>query len=195
MFFSFIRTIFGFEKATKEEIDKAVKKAIKKYHPDKYSDPQAKELANEILKVIYEAADTLQNAKKRAIYDKFGHHGLKIVKDNDLESEEFWEELSERRDELKGVDFPKGGELKLTLNLPEKSISNFSMFHNFHTTIAKDKAINFGGSTGGSTRSSYFALYSDYYQSVDSSVLIFGCFLSDFMPGIRISATHPLKDS
>lgn len=47
------------ETATPEEIRQAYLELVKKYHPDKYTDNPLKELANEKLKEINEAYDTL----------------------------------------------------------------------------------------------------------------------------------------
>lgn len=51
------------ENATQEEIRKAYLSLVKKYHPDKYTDSDLKELANEKLKEVNEAYDIL--TKKR----------------------------------------------------------------------------------------------------------------------------------
>lgn len=45
--------------ATNEEIRAAYLSLVKKYHPDKYTDPDLKALANEKLKEINEAYDQL----------------------------------------------------------------------------------------------------------------------------------------
>ena len=47
------------EGATNEEIRAAYLSLVKKYHPDKYTDPDMKQLANEKLKEINEAYDQL----------------------------------------------------------------------------------------------------------------------------------------
>lgn len=47
------------ESATNEEIRAAYLALVKKYHPDKYTDPDIKQLANEKLKEINEAYDQL----------------------------------------------------------------------------------------------------------------------------------------
>ena len=47
------------EGATNEEIRAAYLSLVKKYHPDKYTDPDMKQLANEKLKEIHEAYDQL----------------------------------------------------------------------------------------------------------------------------------------
>ena len=52
------------ETATPEEIRQAYLELVKKYHPDKYTDNPLKELANEKLKEINEAYDTLTKKDK-----------------------------------------------------------------------------------------------------------------------------------
>ena len=59
------------EGATNEEIRAAYLSLVKKYHPDKYTDPDMKQLANEKLKEINEAYDqltkNLQRVSRRSI--------------------------------------------------------------------------------------------------------------------------------
>ena len=71
------------EGATNEEIRAAYLSLVKKYHPDKYTDPDMKQLANEKLKEINEAYDQLtKNTGKPessgysgAAYGAGGHGG------------------------------------------------------------------------------------------------------------------------
>lgn len=58
--------------ATPEELKKAYRKLAMQYHPDK--NPGDKK-AEEKFKEISEAYDTLSDAKKRDMYDQFGHAG------------------------------------------------------------------------------------------------------------------------
>ena len=57
--------------ATPEEIKKAYKKMVLKYHPDRNKDN--KEEAREKSKEVNEAYEVLSDQKKRAEYDQFGH--------------------------------------------------------------------------------------------------------------------------
>ena len=57
------------EDASQEEIRTAYLKLVKKYHPDKYTDTDLKELANEKLVEINEAYEAL--TKKKRIYAGF----------------------------------------------------------------------------------------------------------------------------
>lgn len=66
--------------ATNEEIRAAYLSLVKKYHPDKYTDPDLKELANEKLKEINEAYDILtknpgSKANSSGTYGSYGYSG------------------------------------------------------------------------------------------------------------------------
>lgn len=71
------------EGATNEEIRAAYLSLVKKYHPDKYTDPDMKQLANEKLKEINEAYDqltknpgkTASSGYSGAAYGAGGHDG------------------------------------------------------------------------------------------------------------------------
>ena len=71
------------EGATNEEIRAAYLSLVKKYHPDKYTDPDMKQLANEKLKEINEAYDqltknpgkTASSGYSGAAYGARGHGG------------------------------------------------------------------------------------------------------------------------
>ncbi|MCI6942387.1 MAG: DnaJ domain-containing protein [Christensenellaceae bacterium] len=71
------------EGATSEEIRAAYLSLVKKYHPDKYTDPDMKQLANEKLKEINEAYDqltknpgkTASSGYSGAAYGAGGHGG------------------------------------------------------------------------------------------------------------------------
>jgi len=60
--------------ATPEQIRKAYRKKAFKWHPDRNDN---KELAKKKFQEISEAYEVLSDAKKRAIYDKYGEEGLK----------------------------------------------------------------------------------------------------------------------
>ncbi len=60
--------------ATAEEIKKAYRKTALKYHPDRNpNNPQAEEK----FKLAAAAYEVLSDEKKRAIYDQYGHEGIK----------------------------------------------------------------------------------------------------------------------
>jgi DnaJ-class molecular chaperone len=64
--------------ASKEEIQKAYKKAALKWHPDR--NPNAVEEANEMFKKISQAYEVLTDDEKRSVYDRFGEEGLQQQK-------------------------------------------------------------------------------------------------------------------
>jgi len=64
--------ILGVEKkATQEELKKAYRKLVKKYHPDVNKDSDAEEKFRE----IQEAYEVLSDESKRSAYDQYGHAG------------------------------------------------------------------------------------------------------------------------
>lgn len=68
--------ILGTKKnASLEEIRKAYREAVLRYHPDRVPTEQKKE-AEEKFKEISEAYAVLSDAQKRALYDQYGHAGI-----------------------------------------------------------------------------------------------------------------------
>jgi molecular chaperone DnaJ len=59
--------------ASDEEIKKAYKELVKKYHPDRFSDNPLKDLADEKLREINDAYDKIQNERSRG--GGGGYHG------------------------------------------------------------------------------------------------------------------------
>ncbi len=67
--------ILGIDKsASEEEIKKAYRKMAFKYHPDRNPDDKD---AEEKFKEISEAYQVLSDSNKRAMYDRYGHDGLR----------------------------------------------------------------------------------------------------------------------
>lgn len=60
--------------ASEEEIKKAYKQQVKKYHPDIYQGD--KEYAENMMKEVNEAYEVLSTPEKKAKYDQFGHAGM-----------------------------------------------------------------------------------------------------------------------
>ncbi len=58
--------------ASQEEIKRAYRKLVKRYHPDIYKGPDA----DTRIKEINEAYEVLSDAQKRARYDRYGHAGV-----------------------------------------------------------------------------------------------------------------------
>lgn len=65
--------VLGVERTADEtELKRAYRKLALKYHPDRNSEPEAKEYFKE----ASEAYDVLRDAEKRQLYDAYGHAGL-----------------------------------------------------------------------------------------------------------------------
>lgn len=60
--------------ASDEEIKRAYKQQVKKYHPDIYQGDKA--YAENMMKEVNEAYDVLSTPEKKAKYDQFGHAGM-----------------------------------------------------------------------------------------------------------------------
>ncbi|XP_072987607.1 chaperone protein dnaJ 13 isoform X1 [Typha latifolia] len=93
--------------ASDEEIRKAYRQWAQVYHPDKYQDPQMKDVATENFQRIRDAYEILTDAHKRQIYDIYGMEGLtsglelgsKLNKPEDIKEE--LERLKRRKEEEK----------------------------------------------------------------------------------------------
>ncbi|KAL6906536.1 hypothetical protein ACP4OV_004137 [Aristida adscensionis] len=62
--------------ASDEEIRRAYRQYAQIYHPDKYQDPQMKDVATENFQRIRDAYEILSDENKRQIYDIYGMEGL-----------------------------------------------------------------------------------------------------------------------
>jgi DnaJ-class molecular chaperone len=69
--------VLGLKKgASDEEIKKAYRKGVRRWHPDRFVDPVEKQAATKNFKEIAEAYDILKDPKKKNIYDRSGVAGL-----------------------------------------------------------------------------------------------------------------------
>ncbi|KAG8092208.1 hypothetical protein GUJ93_ZPchr0012g20392 [Zizania palustris] len=62
--------------ASGEEVRRAYRQYAQIYHPDKYQDPQMKDVATENFQRICDAYEILSDENKRQIYDIYGMEGL-----------------------------------------------------------------------------------------------------------------------
>ncbi|KAG0473179.1 hypothetical protein HPP92_015036 [Vanilla planifolia] len=93
--------------ASDEEIRKAYRQWAQIYHPDKYQDPQLKDVATENFQKIRDAYEILSDENKRLIYDVYGMEGLnsgyelgtKLNKPEEIKEE--LERLRRRKEEEK----------------------------------------------------------------------------------------------
>lgn len=71
-------SILGVDKnASSDDIKRAYKKLVIKYHPDKFADEKEKSAANARFQEIQEAYDVLKDDQKRKQYDMLGHDAFK----------------------------------------------------------------------------------------------------------------------
>ncbi|KQJ97382.1 chaperone protein dnaJ 13 [Brachypodium distachyon] len=90
-----------------EEIRRAYRQYAQIYHPDKYQDPQMKDVATENFQRIRDAYEILSDENKRQIYDIYGMEGLnsglelgpKLNKPEEIKEE--LERLRRRKEEAK----------------------------------------------------------------------------------------------
>ncbi|CAN6310529.1 unnamed protein product [Urochloa humidicola] len=93
--------------ASDEEIRRAYRQYAQIYHPDKYQDPQMKEVATENFQRIRDAYEILSDENKRQIYDIYGMEGLnsglelgpKLTKPEEIKEQ--LERLRRRKEEEK----------------------------------------------------------------------------------------------
>jgi len=92
-------------KAGADEIRSAYRKLALKYHPDRNPNDQEAEAK---FKAISEAYDVLSDEKKRALYDQYGHEGLRGQAQRDFQSASFQDIFEAFGDIFGGSDSPFG---------------------------------------------------------------------------------------
>ncbi|ONM05225.1 Chaperone protein dnaJ 13 [Zea mays] len=93
--------------ASSEEVRRAYRQFAQIYHPDKYQDPQMKDVATENFQRICEAYEILSDDNKRQVYDIYGMEGLnsglelgpKLTKPEEIKEQ--LERLRRRKEEEK----------------------------------------------------------------------------------------------
>lgn len=94
--------------AKPEEVSKAYRKLVLKYHPDRIKDPKEKETAEETLKEITEAYNTLSNPKLKMEYDKTLSQPKPVEKSPQEKAREYFSQ---------GMEYFKKGEMKAAESL------------------------------------------------------------------------------
>ena len=101
------------ENATDEEITKAYKELVKKYHPDKYANSDLADLANEKMTEINVAYETIQKMRKEGwgsgtenggSYGKTGSANAKFASIRALINAKHFSEAMARLDEIEAYD-------------------------------------------------------------------------------------------
>lgn len=94
--------------AKPEEISKAYRKLVLKYHPDRIKEPKEKQAAEETLKEITEAYNTLSNPKLKMEYDKTLSQPKPAEKSPQEKAKEYF---------AQGMEYFKKGEMKAAESL------------------------------------------------------------------------------
>ena len=114
------------KKASSEIIEKAYKTLVKKYHPDLH--PDDKEYAEEQIKLINDAYDTLSDTTKREEYDK-------TIQESNISEEKYTLLVNENLKLRKEVNF-------LQDKLNEISINEYYNIHNTRTNNYNENIYN-----------------------------------------------------
>ena len=114
------------KKASSEIIEKAYKTLVKKYHPDLH--PDDKEYAEEQIKLINDAYDTLSDTTKREEYDK-------TLQESNISEEKYTLLVNENLKLRKEVNF-------LQDKLNEISINEYYNIHNTRTNNYNENIYN-----------------------------------------------------
>lgn len=110
--------------AKPNEVSAAYRKLVLKYHPDRIKDPKEKTAAEETLKEITEAYNTLSNWKLRSEYDKTLSQPKAAEKSPQEKAKEYFAQAMEhyKKGEMKAAESLFAFILKLT---PQDSASQF----------------------------------------------------------------------
>ncbi|KAG0473250.1 hypothetical protein HPP92_014641 [Vanilla planifolia] len=143
--------------ASDEEIRKAYRQWAQIYHPDKYQDPQLKDVATENFQKIRDAYEILSDENKRLIYDVYGMEGLnsgyelgtKLNKPEEIKEE--LERLRRRKEEEKifAHSWPSGS-LLAKFSLPQYLngdgiLSGMAMFSELQSQLSSRNTLSIGG--------------------------------------------------
>ncbi|XP_031501824.1 chaperone protein dnaJ 13 [Nymphaea colorata] len=169
--------------ASDEEIRKSYRQWAQIYHPDKYQDPQMKDIATENFQRIRDAYEILTDEHKRQIYDIYGFEGLtsglelgaKLSKPEEIKEE--LERLRRRQEEEKVYAHVRPvGSLLATLSLPQflsggSIMRGMQMSSEVQSQISKKNTVVIGGNlavTGNSGGGAATVLLRHQLSSVSS---------------------------
>uniref|UniRef100_A0A7C9DNG9 J domain-containing protein n=1 Tax=Opuntia streptacantha TaxID=393608 RepID=A0A7C9DNG9_OPUST len=142
--------------ASTEDIRKAYRQWAQVYHPDKYQDPQMKEIATQNFQRICEAYEILSDENKRQIYDIYGMEGVtsglelgpKLNKVEEIKEE--LERLRRSKELEKLAHLRPTGSILANLSLPQflqgdGIIRGMAMASEVQSQLSKRIAIAVGG--------------------------------------------------
>ncbi|KAI0488280.1 hypothetical protein KFK09_028108 [Dendrobium nobile] len=169
--------------ASDEEIRKAFRQWAQVYHPDKYQDPEMKDVATANFQRIRDAYEILSDERKREIYDIYGLEGLnsgyelgeKLSKPEEIK--EMLERLRRKREEDKILAHSRpSGALLANLSLPQyldggSIIRGMAMSSEVQSRLSKRNSLAIGGNlsvTGASGTGSASAMLKHQISSAAS---------------------------
>ncbi|VAH05079.1 unnamed protein product [Triticum turgidum subsp. durum] len=140
-----------------EEIRRAYRQFAQIYHPDKYQDPQMKDVATENFQRIRDAYEILSDENKRQIYDIYGMEGLnsglelgpKLNKPEEIKRQ--LEELRRRKEEEKlFVHARSTGSILANISVPQYLdgdgiMGGMGMSSEIELPVSKQNTVTVGG--------------------------------------------------
>ncbi len=149
--------------ATSDEINRAYKNYSRTFHSDRNSgnDPEAKRIADDLIRKANEARDVLMDPAKRRLYDRYGATGLKQIATLSSKGEEFHERLADfEQERVNRVAEPEGhveiginaqdviAAIKDRKRLYAPELSSLSVTHGFQHPLSKRETLHFYGFVG-----------------------------------------------
>ncbi|EPS72191.1 hypothetical protein M569_02566, partial [Genlisea aurea] len=187
--------------ASDEEIRRAYRQWAQVYHPDKYLNPNMKDVATENFQRVYEAYEILTDEKRRIIYDIYGMEGLnsglelgpKLNKVDEIK-EELERIRRQREQENFAAKIQSTGSIMANLSLPnflkgDGIMRGMEMANEVQSQISKNSALVIGGNlavnpkAGGGMASAVFR----HQHSPVSSVEFMGSIGLQSLIGVQTS--------
>ncbi len=149
--------------ATADEINHAYRNYSRTFHSDRQSgsDPEAKRIADDLIRRANEARDVLMDPAKRRLYDRYGATGLKQIATISAQGEEFHQRLADfEQERVNRVAEPEGN-IQIGINAQDviasikdgkrmyaPEMSSLSVTHGFQHPISKTDTMHFYGFVG-----------------------------------------------